>query len=139
MDTENLHKTVAAIAPIFGVSVGNEADSDTWRIEFKPEATQEQRNAAQAALMAWVSPLPPLTFDQWLALFTAEERAWAFASNDPNVREMIARGSAANAIDLTSPTVAAFLDLVISLGSPLTVDRKAEVLSGYTKLDKALK
>jgi hypothetical protein len=99
--------------------------------------------AEWAAYQEWLAlgnvptpaPLPSvatiaLTFDEWLALFTADERAWAFASNDPTVREMIARGSAANAIDLASPTVAQFLDLVISLGSPLTTQRKAEVLAG---------
>lgn len=90
------------------------------------------RAATQEEVAAWEAskPKPPLTFQQWLALFTAAERAWAFASNDATVREMIARGAAENAIDLASPTVAGFLDLCIALGSPLTVERKAQVLAG---------
>jgi hypothetical protein len=126
----SLVATLSAIAPIDGVSIGVEGDRNTWRIDFKQEATQQQRDDALAAMLAWTEPPAPITFNEWLALFTADERAWAFASNDPTVREMIARGSAANAIDLSSPTVAGFLDLVISLGSPLTVGRKAEVLAG---------
>lgn len=90
-------------------------------------ATNEEIAARLAAI-----PKPPLTFNEWLALFTPNKRAWAFASNDPNVREMIARGSAANVIDLSSPTIADFLDLTIALGSPLTAERKAQVLAGQT-------
>ena len=88
----------------------------------------------QGSPLAVAPPPPPpstvVTFDQWLALFTPSERAWAFTSDDANVREMIARGSAASAIDLSSPTVASFLDLSIALGSPLTAERKAQVLAG---------
>jgi hypothetical protein len=43
---------------------------------------------------------------------------------------MIARGAAENAIDLATPEVTEFLDLAISLGAPLTADRKAQVLHG---------
>lgn len=88
-------------------------------------ATNEEIAARLAAI-----PKPPLTFNEWLALFTPAERAWAFASNDPNVREMIARGSASNVIDISSPTVADFLGLTITLGSPLTAERKVQVLAG---------
>jgi hypothetical protein len=90
------------------------------------------RAATVDEIAAWEASRskPPLTFQQWLGLFTPAERAWAFASNDPTVREMIARGAAENAIDLNAPAVAGFLDLCISLGSPLTAQRKAQVLAG---------
>lgn len=91
------------------------------------------REASAEELAAWQATLPKVvSFDGWLSLFTADERAWAFASDHPNVREMIARGSAADAIDLTSAKVSSFLDLVIALGSPLTLERKAQVIAGET-------
>jgi len=131
MNLESLHSAIASVAPIDGVSPEGD-DRSMWTIWFRPEATKEQIQAARAAVLSWIDgPLPKIvTFDQWLALFTSDERAWAFSSNDPNVREMIARGSASNMIDLSSPTVAAFCDLAIALGSPLTVERKADVLAG---------
>lgn len=71
-----------------------------------------------------------VTYAQWLALFTEAERAWGFGSNDPTVREMITRATAENSVDLASPGVAGFLDLCISIGSPLTAARKTEILAG---------
>jgi hypothetical protein len=93
----------------------------------------------QAWLAAENTPDPPapilpppivVSYDQWLALFTLAEREWAFSSNDAAVKEAISRGASAQLINLSSPNVAGFLDLCISLGSPLTVERKAEVLAG---------
>lgn len=100
-----------------------------------------------AAPYAWVmvdgmlletgkTPTPPLaasrriTYAEWLALFTENERAWGFASDNPKIREMISRATAENSVDLNSPAVAGFLDLCISLGSPLTAARKTEILAG---------
>ena len=45
-----LHEKVSAAAPISGVSIGKKDDKATWRIDFKPEATPEQRAAAQQVL-----------------------------------------------------------------------------------------
>lgn len=129
MNHKALTASLRAVAPISGVSVGVVGDRSTWRIDFAAEATQEERDAAQAALLSWSPPAPPLTFAQWLALFTQAEQDWAFGSNDASVRRFIALGAAANAIDLQSTNVAAFLDLCISLSSPLTVERKAQVLA----------
>lgn len=44
---------VAAVCPIHGVSVGRSNDKATWRIDFKDEATAEQRAAAQAVIDAF--------------------------------------------------------------------------------------
>lgn len=71
-----------------------------------------------------------VTYAQWLALFTEAERAWGFGSNDPTVREMITRATAENSVDLNSSAVAAFLDLCISIGSPITTKRKSQILAG---------
>lgn len=71
-----------------------------------------------------------VSYAQWLSLFTETERAWGFSSNNPTVREMITRATAENSVDLNSSTVAGFLDLCISLGSPLTAARKTRILAG---------
>lgn len=43
-----LHEALAAVCPIDGVSIGRKDDKATWRIDFKDEATDAQRAAAQA-------------------------------------------------------------------------------------------
>lgn len=43
----DVHKEVAAVAPINGVSIGRKDAKETWRIDFAPEATPAQRRAAQ--------------------------------------------------------------------------------------------
>ena len=53
MRVAKLHEAIAAVCPIQGVSVGNAADKGTWRIDFDPAATQQQKTAAQAALAAF--------------------------------------------------------------------------------------
>ena len=50
---EVIHKQVAAVAPISGVSIGRLDDKSTWRIDFKPEATVQQRTDAQAVVGAF--------------------------------------------------------------------------------------
>lgn len=47
---EQLTKALGQIAPIHGVSIGRRNDKSTWRIDFKADATVEQRAAAQAVL-----------------------------------------------------------------------------------------
>lgn len=43
---KQLHDAIANVCPINGVSVGRKADKFTWRINFKPEAADEQKKAA---------------------------------------------------------------------------------------------
>lgn len=46
-----LHEALAAAAiPIDGVSIGRDDDRLTWRIDFRPEATDEQRSVASRLL-----------------------------------------------------------------------------------------
>lgn len=47
-----LHEAIKAVCPIHGVSV-TWSDRTKWRIDFKDEATQEQRTAAQAVMDAF--------------------------------------------------------------------------------------
>lgn len=54
-----LHEIIAAVAPIMGVSIGDPADKATWRVDFDPAATIEQRNAAKALLVGYdITSLP---------------------------------------------------------------------------------
>lgn len=49
----DVHMAVAKVCPIHGVSLGSRDDRSTWRIDFAPEATPAQRQAAQNALQAF--------------------------------------------------------------------------------------
>lgn len=42
-----LHNQIKEVCPITGVSVFNPEDKRSWRIYFKPEATEEQKIAAR--------------------------------------------------------------------------------------------
>ena len=48
-----LHERIAAICPITGVGLGEITDKSTWRIDFRPEATTQQRADAQAVIAAF--------------------------------------------------------------------------------------
>lgn len=48
-----LHKTILAVCPIDGVSIDTTTQLPAVRIDYKPEATQVQRNAALAAVAAF--------------------------------------------------------------------------------------
>ena len=52
MNVRNLHIAISSVCPVEGVS-------SNGRIDFLPEATEEQRAAAQAILDNWVDPTPP--------------------------------------------------------------------------------
>ena len=52
MNLEKLHNAIAAICPIDGVSIGIQDDKTTWRIDFKDEATADEKAAAQAVIDA---------------------------------------------------------------------------------------
>ena len=47
---QKLDIAIKAACPIHGVSIGRKDDKQTWRIDFKDEATSEQRAAAQSVV-----------------------------------------------------------------------------------------
>jgi hypothetical protein len=53
MIAAKLDAALRSVCPIDGVSIGRKDDKATWRIDFKDEATSEQRTAAQAVLDAF--------------------------------------------------------------------------------------
>jgi hypothetical protein len=48
-----LHESIAAVCPIDGVSVGKPGDASTVRIDFRQDATFEQRAAGEAVVKAF--------------------------------------------------------------------------------------
>lgn len=50
MKEETLSAEIAAVCPINGVSIGRWDDRATWQVDYKPEATPEQRGAAQTVI-----------------------------------------------------------------------------------------
>ena len=51
--SDELVRAISTVAPIRGLRVGDLNDRATWRIDFAPEATKDQKNAANAALAAF--------------------------------------------------------------------------------------
>jgi hypothetical protein len=47
---QQLHALIAEVAPIDGISVGDDKKKETWRIDFKSDATDEQKVAAKAVV-----------------------------------------------------------------------------------------
>lgn len=45
-----LDEQLKEVAPIYGVSIGKENDKSTWEINFKDEATESERDAAQVVI-----------------------------------------------------------------------------------------
>ena len=48
-----LDNQINAVCPINGVAIGDAISKSTWRIDFKPEATAQQRSDAQAVVAAF--------------------------------------------------------------------------------------
>lgn len=53
MNASKLHERLAGVAPIDSVSIGVKTDKATWRVDFRPAATAQQRADAQAVIDAW--------------------------------------------------------------------------------------
>ena len=56
----DLDRAIAKVCPIHGVAVGRWEDRDTWRIDFKDEATSEQRVAAMRVLQEFDPDAKPV-------------------------------------------------------------------------------
>lgn len=53
MIAAKLDAAIKAVCPIHGVSIGRVNDKQTWRIDFKDEATAQERATAQAVVDAF--------------------------------------------------------------------------------------
>lgn len=71
MDIDHLHHTIVAVCPIVGISIGEPDDRETWRIDFAPGATKQQKAAAKAVLDGF-DPAAPTLAEQRSASFKAD-------------------------------------------------------------------
>ena len=105
----DLHEAIAKVAPIVGVILEN----GEITIQFTPDATQDQRNAAQAIVAGWMEPPRPrlvwsLDFmDRFpesvqIAIVTA-------AQTNPQVRLWYDRLLASGSVDLNNQRLIAGL------------------------------
>jgi hypothetical protein len=92
----SLHRSIAAVCPIRGVSVVDPSDKATWRIDFDPSATEAQMQAARAALQEY-DPNAPVVPQEVTALQARRAlraaglydtvKAAVDAAPDPDVRD----------------------------------------------------
>lgn len=52
-----VHRAIEQVCPIVGVSIGDKNNKATWRIDFTPEATSKQQEAAAKVVLDF-SPTP---------------------------------------------------------------------------------
>lgn len=50
MNIVQLDQALKKVCPVDGVSIGSKSDPSSWRIFFRPEATEQQRDDALAIL-----------------------------------------------------------------------------------------
>lgn len=131
MDIERLHQTVsaAAVGNISGVSVSNEADKRTWRIDFADAATPDQRTAAQAALDAFdpnaKSPVISRAelYDRFSAQVELSIAKAARADTTGRILAGLSRIMAHDRIDIAAPRFLAWLDLLVTAGAITEADK----------------
>ena len=56
----NIEEKIKEVCPIYGISMANATDKTTWRIDFKPEATNKQKKDARDLIDKYTVK----TFDQ---------------------------------------------------------------------------
>jgi hypothetical protein len=132
MNIGKLYESIAAVAPIDGVAVGVPNDKSTWRIDFRAEATDAQRAAAQAVIASFVVVDSPrlISSHDFTGRFSPATQAAITAAclTDPNVLFLRLSAAEAGQIDLDSAEVNAALDELIVKGL-LTSAEKATVLA----------
>jgi hypothetical protein len=79
IDASRLHAAVAAKAPISGLMIGDPSNKASWTIQFSPEATAEQRSAAQGVIAAFDLDAPPVPaqVELWRARVIAKTTPWS--------------------------------------------------------------
>jgi hypothetical protein len=106
-----VHAAVEKVAPISGVSIGRPGDKGTWRVDFAPEVTQSEREAAAAVIAAIDADAPevPLSVTPYqarLALNAAGLRDAAEAAVAAAPRDIRDAWEYAISIERYSPFVA---------------------------------
>lgn len=123
MNSSKLYTAISAVCPIVGVS-------STGRIDFKPEATEAQKEAAQELLKNWqdVPEGKKWTPYEFRNLFTQAERIGILNSTDLMVKDLWSGFSTAQEIIADHPETAAGMEYLVTVGL-ITEPRKTEILS----------
>ncbi len=129
-----LHAAVASICPITGVGVGDPTDKTTWRVDFDPSATDDQKRAAEAAVQSYIDvPISPvIDYLQFEALFTQAESdaiMGAAAGGNASLLRWLLRASGARRIDLGNPEVKAGIEALVKAGL-VASGREVQILAG---------
>lgn len=78
MKAQKLHDLIALAAPIHGVAVVDPTDARTWRVDFKDEATAQQRANAFSVLRSIIAGAPAsrtATINRLLSVLSDDEHA----------------------------------------------------------------
>lgn len=113
----DLHDAVSKVAPIVGVEQHTDG---TYGIQFRPEATDQQRQAAQLIADSWVDlPVRRLVFAlDFLDRFpeSTQLAVVAAAQTNPAIRLWYDRLLANGSVDLDSPRLRAGLQTMLEAG-----------------------
>lgn len=112
LDILKLHTQISAVCPIDGVSVGAVENKSTWSIQFRPEATEQEKAAADAVIDAFdlSAPIVPRSVTPYQArqaLNAAGLRAAAEAAIASAPQEIQDAWEYALTIERNSPFIAA--------------------------------
>lgn len=81
-----LTRLIQAVAPIEGVSIGQQDNKATWRVDFRPEATPIQKAAAQIVIAGFDPDTADIRSDLAKSLDTAIS---AMPPIDPRIKAVL--------------------------------------------------
>lgn len=87
MSAAKLDSEIQKVCPIFGVSIGRKEDKATWRIDYKPEATQEQRDAAVSVMESYVWDDKPIKNETEMRIANIEKALQLSSISIPTMTE----------------------------------------------------
>ena len=132
MTIGELHKKIAAVAPIDGVSCGKADDKATWTIGYQDTASDAEKTAAQAIIAAAPIPLvmthKTISVAEFFDRLTEDELAAVDASTDAEIAKWRRRMQYCSIVELDSEACETEMAYLVSLGI-LTEARVAEILS----------
>lgn len=88
MNLIKLKNAVAEVCPINEICIGNESDKSTWKPDYKPEATEAEKAAAQAVIDA--ADLSILADIKYISKLTIVDRLEAMGERE-NVKAALAQ------------------------------------------------
>lgn len=127
----DLDQAIKAVCPIHGVAVNGQT---VVRIDFKAEATEEHRAAAQAVVDEWDWDAEPVVRfvapNVFFNLLTKDERKSIYANADLDVKDFMGElQTLRDDVDLQHPVTIGGIQYLQSLNL-LSAERAERILSG---------